>query len=165
MIDPDFRLSDDDDAWLDLYEAYLAHWLGVFHQPASSSGELAQHLFIIEFALPGTDAAELLQAFQNEFQALSRRLAAGDHLFGLAYLLERSGGLSVCAVVLVHPDAKARFEAGASGAMLDRSRISIRRSEVDVSYPETPWRWLIDELRKAIDVAAGIYRMPVVLGL
>ena len=92
MIDPDFRLNDDEDAFLDVYEAYWAIWKGVFKQPAQSRlfNEINRHLYVMELRIAGADADELIEAFQSEHRSFIRKAYGTDdhdqHHFGVAYL-------------------------------------------------------------------------------
>lgn len=149
MLDPDFRLSDDEDRWLDLYEAYLAHWLGVFRQPANSAEAIADHLLVIEFAAHQVDGYDGLKAFRAEhdrhFLPDERGAGAGGH-FGIAYLARDDvAGVIVQAVVLLHPDANSSFVKQMSFAGTG-PELSIKKIERSASS-DTIWRWLASQLR------------------
>ena len=150
MIDPDFRLNDDEDAFLDVYEAYWAIWKGVFKQPAQSRlfNEINRHLYVMEFRLSGADADELIEAFQSE-HGLFVRKAYGtgnhdQHHFGVAYLAAAadSGDPIIRALVLVHPRQVANVTAAIDAIGSGHPNLTVRRCDTDAGDPDAQWRWL-----------------------
>lgn len=157
MIDPDFRLNDDEDAILDVYEAYWAIWKGVFKQPAQSKlfNEINRHLYVMEFRIAGADADELIEAFQSEHRSFVRKAyRTGDHdqhHFGVAYLAADadSGDPIIRALVLVHPRQVVSFTAAIDGMSRAHSNLTVRRCDTDAGDPDAQWRWLTNGILMA----------------
>lgn len=157
MIDPDFRLNDDEDSFLDVYEAYWAIWKGVFKQRASSRlfNEINRHLYVMEFRIAGADADELVEAFQSEHLSFARKAyGSGDHdqhHFGVAYLAADadSGDPIIRALVLVHPRQMGNFTAAIDAISQGRSNLTIRRCDTDTGDPDSQWRWLANGILMA----------------
>lgn len=150
MFEPDFRLSDDEDAYLDLYEAYWAHWRGVFRQPADSAESFYRHLYTFELRQPEADIDGLVAAFHDAHAELSRQLYRSNdedqHHFGLAVLAEEHDQIVIRALVIVHPDKVAEIDA-VCPALHSGHALSIARFETERGDAEAPWQWLADQLR------------------
>ncbi len=167
MIDPDFRLNDDEDAFLDLYEAYWAIWKGVFKQPAQSRlfNEINRHLYVMEFRVTGADADELIEAFQSEHRSFVRKAYGSSehdqHHFGVAYLAADadSDDPIIRALVLVHPRQIGSFTAAIGRG---HSNLTIRRCDTDAGDPDAQWRWLANGILMAskADEATRSYVQP-----
>jgi len=171
VIDPDFRLSDDEDAFLDVYETYWAIWKGVFKQPARSRlfNEINRHLYVMEFRIVGADADELIEAFQSEHRSFVRKAYGthdqDQHHFGVAYLAADADSADpiIRALVLVHPRQIVRFTAAIDAIGKCYSNLTVRRCHTDAGDPDAQWRWLANGIliaRKADHTMQG-YVQPI----
>lgn len=171
MIDPDFRLNDDEDAFLDVYEAYWAIWKGVFKQPAQSRlfNEINRHLYVMEFRLSGADADELIEAFQSEHRSFVRKAyGTGDHdqhHFGVAYVAADANSADpiIRALVLVHPRQVVSFTAAINAIGSGHPNLTVRRCDTDAGDPDAQWRWLANGILMAsrADESVRAYLQPI----